>query len=634
MSKTKFTFREKLRYRFENTLSKGPIAIIGWLGIISALIVIIAATILMLTGINPTDQDLSYPEAVWQSLMRAMDAGAVAGDNGWPVRIIMFCVTVGGIFIIGSLIGTLTSALESSIDNMRKGRSRVIESNHTLILGWSPKIFTIISELLIANANQKNARIVILADREKVDMEDDIFSKFPDTKNTKIICRSGSPLDLNDLEVVNPNEARSVIIISPEETNNPDTFVIKSILALTNNPNRRKDRFHIVAELRDEENLEAAELVGNNGEACLVLSADLIARVTAQTCRQSGLSVVYTELLDFDGAEIYFKKEPSLIGKTYKYIANSYEDSAIIGMMRKDESVLLNPPMDTILEEGDTLIAIAEDDDTIVLSQRTPPSPDKDAIKHDLVSPIGKERTLMLGWNEKGAAIVRELDNYVELGSEVLVICNDERVAPVIASLSLDLKKQSIRFVKGKTTERAVIDSHKVTEFDHVILLCAPDMDIQEADAEVLISLLHLRNIADTSGKDFAIVSEMRDIRNRALADVAKADDFIVSDKLVSLMMSQLSENKHLEKVFQFLFSANGAEIYLKPVSDYVRTGRQMNFYTLLEAAAERGETAIGYRIASQKEQADKAYGVVVNPKKSTTVTFGDEDKIIVLATA
>jgi ion channel POLLUX/CASTOR len=634
MSKTHFTFREKLRYRFENTLSKGPIAIIGWLGVISALIVIIAATILMLTGINPTDRELSYPEALWQSLMRAMDAGTVAGDMAWPVRIIMFSVTLGGIFIIGSLIGTLTSALESSINNMRKGRSRVIESNHTLILGWSPKIFTIISELLIANANQKKARIVIIADREKVDMEDEINAKFPDTKTTKIICRSGSPLDLNDLEVVNPNEARSVIIISPEEVNNPDTFVIKSILALTNNPNRRKDRFHIVAELRDEENLEAAQLVGNNGEASLVLSSDLIARVTAQTCRQSGLSVVYTELLDFDGAEIYFKKENALNGKTFKYATHSYEDSAIIGIMRKDETVLLNPPMETVLEDGDTLIAISEDDDTIILSQRTPPAPDKDAIRHDVASPTGKERTLILGWNEKGAAIVRELDNYVEDDSDVVVICNDDRIEPVIAALSLELKKQNIRFVKGKTTERAVIDAHNVAEFDHVILLCSQDMDIQEADAEVLISLLHLRNIADTSGKDFAIVSEMRDIRNRTLADVAKADDFIVSDKLVSLMMSQLSENKHLEKVFQYLFSANGAEIYLKPISDYVRTGRQMNFYTLLEAAAERGETAIGFRIASQKEQADKAYGVVVNPKKSANVSFSDEDKIIVLATA
>ena len=106
--------------------------------------------------------------------------------------------------------------MEASIDEMRKGRSRVIESNHTLILGWSPKVFAIINELIIANENQKQPRIVILADHDKVEMEDEIRAKLPNTKNTRVICRSGSPLDLDDLEVVNPHEAKSIIILSPE----------------------------------------------------------------------------------------------------------------------------------------------------------------------------------------------------------------------------------------------------------------------------------------------------------------------------------------------------------------------------------------------------------------------------------
>ena len=38
----------------------------------------------------------------------------------------------------------------------------------------------------------------------------------------------------------------------------------------------------------------------------------------------------------------------------------------------------------------------------------------------------------------------------------------------------------------------------------------------------------------------------MRDINNRSLAEVTQADDFIVSDKLVSLMLAQVSENKKL----------------------------------------------------------------------------------------
>src|SRR5262249_2056382 len=154
--------------------------------------------------------------------------------------------------------------------------------------------------------------------------------KLPNTKNTRVICRSGSPLDLDDLEVVNPHEAKSIIIVSPE-ANNPDTYVVKSILALTNNPQRRKEPYHIVAEIRDVRNMEAAHLVSGD-EAALILSADVIARVTAQTCRQSGLSVVYQELMDFDGAEIYFKEEPGLVGQTYRQALARFESSTMIGM--------------------------------------------------------------------------------------------------------------------------------------------------------------------------------------------------------------------------------------------------------------------------------------------------------------
>jgi hypothetical protein len=109
-------------------------------------------------------------------------------------------------------------------------------------------------------------------------------------------------------------------------------------------------------------------------------------------------------------------------------------------------------------------------------------------------------------------------------------------------------------------------------------------------------------------------------------------DDFIVSEHLISLMMSQFSENAELFDVFTDIFDPEGAEIYLKPVGDYVSVGEPVNFYTVVEAARRRGETAIGYRKTSESSDAGKAYGVHTNPKKSEQVTFAQEDKIIVIA--
>lgn len=628
------TFREKLKYRFENSLSAGPIAIIGWLALISFVIVLLAGSAIVLFKIpthSETGESWGFLEAIWNSLMRAIDAGNLAGDEGWKLRIVSGMVTLGGIFIVAILIGTITSGIEASIEEMRKGRSRVIESNHTLILGWSPKIFSIISELIIANENLKRAHIVILADMDKVEMEDQIRSKFPSTKNTKIICRHGSPLDLDDLKIANPNEAKSIIILSPEDTDHPDTYVIKSILALTNNPERKSDKFHIVAEFREEKNLEAGSLVGGD-EASLILSSDLIARVTAQTCRQSGLSMVYTELMDFDGAEIYFKEEPQLVGKTYREVLNAYEDSTVMGIMNRDQKVHINPKMETLFNAGDQVIAISEDDDTLVLNTQTTSAINLSAIRNRSIGENVKERTLILGWNEKAISIINELDHYVANDSHILIVSDDADCEGELQSIQQTLNRQKLEYRIADFTSKAIMEDIKPQEFDHIILLCSNKLPVQEADAQVLISLLHLRNLSDTYQKDFSIVSEMRDFRNRALAEIAKADDFIVSDKLVSLLLSQISENKHLFKVFSDLFAAEGSEIYIRDIEDYIELDVEVNFYTLLEAAARKGETAIGYKILKQASDADKAYGVVCNPKKSQVLRFEKGDKIIVLA--
>ncbi|MDC8012387.1 CASTOR/POLLUX-related putative ion channel [Tahibacter soli] len=634
MSQPLVTWRDRLRYRFENTLSKGAVAIIGWLALVSTAIVLVAALVLTLLGVAQEPADpasrLDIGEGAWLSLMHALDSGNLAGDHGWLLRLLMLLVTIGGIFIVSILIGTITSGLESRLAELRKGRSRVIERDHTLILGWSSKVYSIIGELIVANENQKKPRIVILADRDKVEMEDDIKAKFADTKNTLVICRRGDPLDLDDLAVVDPHGARSIVVLAPE-IDNPDIYVIKSVLAVTNNPARKDEPYHIVAEIRDARNLEAAALVGGD-EAIYVQGEDLIARVTAQTCRQSGLSVVYTELLDFDGAEIYFRDEPALAGRSYREAIGAYEDSALIGLMRADGEVLINPPMKTRIESGDRIVAISEDDDTLVLSGRAPPVADRSAIVLGAKAEAAPERTLVLGWNEKAEAIVRELDNYVAPGSETIVLCRRDGAREALVGLSKRLVNQRLRFADGEITDRATLDAMKVPEFAHIVVLSYTQLPTQEADAQTLIALLHLRNIAQASGRRLSIVSEMMDVRNRALAQVAKADDFIVSDKLVSLMLSQLSENKHLDRVFRQLFSADGSEIYIRPIGQYVRTAAPVDFYTLLEAAALRGETAIGYRVAALADDKDAGYGVKVNPKKSDKVQFAPGDQLIVLA--
>ena len=625
--------RARLRYAFDNSMSKGAIAMIAWLAAATVVILVGAGLILTVFGIIQAGGDkASFLENAWQSLMRTLDAGTMGTDSGWAFRLVMLGVTIAGIFIVSTLIGVISSGLASKLDELRKGKSIVIEQDHTLILGWSSKVATIINELIIANESAARPRIVVLADRDKVAMEDELREKVPQRKNTKIICRSGNPAVPASLAAGSPNEAKSIVILTTEDNANPDAQTLKIILALTNSTARKPTPYHITAEMKDSKNLEVTKMVGGR-EIELIGSDELIAKVVVQTCRQAGLSAVYQELLDFDGMEMYFTPAGALAGRTFREAALCFHHCALVAVMDGAGQVTVNPPPNQVLAADDQLVVIAEDDSTIAHG----PPPQAHEIQAQLMTQglpraPRTERTLLLGWNDRARLVLREMDNYVLGGSHIEVVSSID-VASQVHETAAQLRHLTVGYRHADTTARGVLDALAITTYDHILLMCYRGaMSDEDADTQTLITLLHLRNISQLSGQALNIVSEVLDVRNRELAETTKADDFIVSDKLVSLLMSQVSENKHLMRVFDSLFEAEGSEIYLKPIADYVVPGHPMSFYTLAESAFGRGETAIGYRVIANQFDPQKGYGIVINPDKRAAVTFAPGDRVIVLA--
>ena len=627
----KITLADRLRYRFDNTISRGTVALIGWLFVLLAALVFASSLVVYATGVAPEagGRRLGFFETVWLSLMRTIDPGCVGGDQGsWPFLLSMLAVTAGGILVFSTLIGVIFTGIDSKLDELRKGRSFVVEKGHTVLYGLSSEVFSIISELVVANESRPSACVAVLADKDKVEMEDEIRDRVGKTKNTRVVCRTGDPIDIDDLERVNPHEARSIIVLPPEGED-ADSRVIKSILALTNNPNRRKEPYHIVSRMREPENLSVAQMVGG-AEVELVPVDDLIARITAQTCRQSGLSVVYTDLLDFGGDEIYFRHEPRLVEITFGESLTAYESCSVIGLRTGDGNIELNPPMETEITAEDALILIAEDDGAIALSENTDHKVDAGAIRKPRPRQEKPERTLILGWNDRAPMMIAHLDRFVPPSSEVTVVTPEGAGLPTRFD---ELEHQTVNVRAGNTSDRRTLDALEVPAYDHVIVLSYSDgSDADDADSRTLVSLLHLREIAEHSGRPFSIVSEMLDDRNRELAEIARADDFIVSDRLASLMMCQVSANKEYAAVFEELIDPEGSELYLKPAEEYVRPGVPLSFYTVVDAVRRRGEIAVGYRVKAEAGDPRKSYGVRLNPTKSRRIEFAEGDKVIVLA--
>jgi voltage-gated potassium channel Kch len=615
-------FRHRLRSWFDSTMDRGTPALIGWLALASLLLVTAVTALAALFASDEVhEKHGGWLEVAWMSLLRTLDPGTMGGDDGSPMFLaLMLTATIGGIFLVSSLIGVLTTGLEKRIGELRKGRSRVSVRGHAVLLGWSEQVFVVVSELVKANQGGRST-VVILAPRDKVAMEDAIRARVGDTGSTRIICRSGNPLKRQDLELASLDTARSIMVLSPPR-DDADIDVIKVLLLLNNRP-WPPNRPHVVAAVQESQNMAAARLAGGS-ETLLVDADDMTVRLVVQSHRQSGLSTVCTDLLDFSGNEIYMRTEPSLVGSTYAQVLAAYEIGCPIGLHHGAGEVTLNPGSDFAVSDADQIILVAEDDLLMQLAEE-PAAIVEEAIVAEIVQPEHPDRTLLLGWNSRGPKILDLLDRLVLPGSTVDI------AAAARPNTRDGYTNLTIGHRPGDPTSRAALEALDLGAYQHIVVLADDTVDADHADDRTLVTLLHLRDIEVGLGDPFAIVSEMNDDDNREVAQVTKADDFVVGSKIISLLMTQLAENRHLHAVFADLFDPSGCEIYVKPAANYVTADVPVNFATIVESARRRGETAIGYRLKGRGEQPPN-YGVVLNPPKSDPLTLSGQDSIVVVA--
>jgi ion channel POLLUX/CASTOR len=344
----------------------------------------------------------------------------------------------------------------------------------------------------------------------------------------------------------------------------------------------------------------------------------------AQTCYQPGLSTIFTDFMDFSGDEVYFYHHPSLIGKTFGETLNLFEKNAVLGILKDNESPILNPPMETIIKAEDKIFLLAENDDQISLSNYKKELINIESIRNINSVSEKPEKILILGWNSRANQLLLEMDHYTPKESQIHILLTNSLVRNSDIIKELKLVNADVKILNGITTDRNLLNGLGLPNFNHIILLSFSDqLSQQTADCKTLITLLHLRDIASkVDGCHYSILTEMLDVRNLELAEVTKADDFIVSDRFISLLISQISERKALGGVIEEIFNSEGSEIYLKSAHNYVELNKEVNFYTIVESARRRNEVAIGFRTGKDAKNHEANYGIVLNPHKLEMKSF------------
>ncbi len=647
-----------LRYRFDTFMAKGGASIFKAL---TATFLITFVVLALLRGlflyIFPDAalqyQNLGFLGNVYITFLQLTDPGNMAQDilSSPGYKIFSVLAGIAGIIMLSALIAFITTSLDQKISDLKRGRSKVIEQGHTLILGWNEqRILEIIRELILANESEDDGCVVILADKDKEEMDDALRLNIPDTMTTRLVTRNGNVSTFANLDMVSIERAKSVIILascndtdSIEKKATSDAKAIQTVLATTGIGTEDDEEFSIIVEIFNPTHREiiASSFPDN---VITVNTSDILAKLLVQTSRSVGLSVVYNEMLSFDGCELYFYDEDSdeWAGERFGDIAFHFPDGVPLGVRNAAGKILMNPSVDYVMQSDDDVLIVADDDSTIEYHKNPVAVPSE----HKLVGgrlPQMLEKELILGWNHKSAIILREFADYVKDGSLVHVLLKNPTPSQraEIEALDAELDGLDIKLIERDRLNRNHLLELRPFEYDNIIILASndgesDDIDIQQVDSENIVALLLLRSLFDANAKDnknTKLITEILDSQNYPLVARAGVKDVIISNRLVSMIMAQISESRDIQKVYDDIFQEDGSEIYLKPANLYFNAFPvKVSFADMMAIAQLREEVCIGVKIKALEDDEEQNSGVKLIPLKNEMFTLSANDSFVVVA--
>jgi len=163
--------------------------------------------------------------------------------------------------LAGMVINFLSDSISTRVEGLKEGKSKVVENGHTLILGWNTRILPLVDQICQANISEGGMPIVVLADRDKPEMDAYWADALPveDRHGSKIITRGGSRIENVALLKVGVQYARSIIALSEgDDPDEADAQTVRCILALTGGlaTINKAPQCHIVLELQDVDNVQ------------------------------------------------------------------------------------------------------------------------------------------------------------------------------------------------------------------------------------------------------------------------------------------------------------------------------------------------------------------------------------------
>ncbi|KAH9726869.1 putative ion channel CASTOR [Citrus sinensis] len=633
---------KQLAYRVDVFFSVHPYA--KPLALLVATLLLICLGGLALFGV--TDDNLA--DCLWLSWTFVADSGNHANSEGIGPRLVSVSISFGGMLIFAMMLGLVSDSISEKFDSLRKGRSESALQQGSLL-----------NQLAIANESLGGGIVVVMAERDKEEMELDISKMEFDFKGTSVICRSGSPLILADLKKVSVSKAHAIIVLAEDgNADQSDARALRTVLSLTGV--KEGLRGHIVVELSDLDNEVLVKLVGGD-LVQTVVAHDVIGRLMIQCARQPGLAQIWEDILGFENCEFYIKRWPTLDGMPFEDALISFPDAIPCGVKVAScgGKIIMNPDDSYILQEGDEILVIAEDDDSYAPAELPMV---KQASFINIARPAKMpQKILLCGWRRDIDDMIVVLDAFLAPGSELWMFNdvpeNDREKKLIDGGLDLSrLMNISLVNREGNAVIRRHLESLPLESFDSILILADESVEDSaiQADSRSLATLLLIRDIQakrlpyrearvsqvhrgsfsqgswigemQQASDKSVIISEILDPRTKNLLSMSKISDYVLSNELVSMALAMVAEDRQINDVLEELFAEEGNELHIRQADLYLRKGEELSFLEVILRARQRREIVIGYRSAN----AERA--VINPPLKSEKRRWSLQDVFVVIA--
>jgi len=629
-----------------------------------------------------------FSEMFWMSWGQLSGKAPKAKDpNGalWPTRGVRVIAAFAGMFAFSLIVGFIKSALKKRLKDLKLGKGRVFEKDFSMIIGWNDRILPLVDQLTLANTSAGGGVVVVLAPKGKPSMDSFFVDNLePGWRGTKVVTRKGDTINPTALMKASAPYARSIVVLSQgEDADEADAQACRCVLALTGGMPFLNG--HVVVELRDLDNSPVVRMgcpdswdeYSRNRKVLPLVGNDLTGKLMVQSSIEAGLARCFCHILAFDGNEFYIKHweqfDPEITGTQHRFFnaCFQFEDAVCIGIRKSipdpetGEYIILNPPGSDFINAGDKLIFIAEDDDSY-----QPSDPPVEVIPFACGEPPEWEapdpppsKILLVGWRRDIQDMIFEIEKWVSQNgpkSQLVMVADKAGPAGEVDDRWAALEEEDwrpddtphlevvIKDMNPIMRKNLVSEELDIPSFDSCLVLTEErsGADGLCSDSRTMITMLLIRDIqkaAALEGKvtwgrkmpcnQATVISEILDPRTAELLKLAKADDHVVSNEIISMALGQMSEQADLAPLIDNLFAAEGEEIHIKDLQLYAEIGETLSFWEISYRARQRCEIAIGYQRREDVDSGAPDNGIVLNPPdKNHKLVWSAADKIVVIA--